>query len=432
MKVELISVGTELLLGDITNTNSRYLSQQLALVGADVIYHTTVGDNAERLTAALENAFSRVDTVILTGGLGPTDDDITKEVCTEFFRWELILDRDTEDKIREYFAARGIDPMPESNLKQAMVPDSATVLDNANGTAPGFIMNSKGRCIIILPGPPSEMKPMFERYIRDYLAARTRNVIISGTVRTFGIGESLMSEKVSDLLKKRNPTVAPYAKTGEALLRITAKAATRADAEEMILDTLKEIFARLGDYVYGFDVDSLEEATVMLLKEKKLTAAFAESCTAGLCAKRITDISGASEVFQCGIVSYSNEIKEKILGVNKEHLDRYGAVSGVVAAEMALGVKKLSGAHFGVSVTGMAGPTSDDPEKPVGLIYIAVTDGEKLWLKEYHGRSSGESCRDYNRFAAASNAINELRLTILNRPERWSEGVDIHNFIRSF
>ncbi len=432
MKVELISVGTELLLGNITNTNSQYLSEQIALTGADVIYHTTVGDNADRLTDALETAFSRVDTVILTGGLGPTEDDITKEVCSAFFAKELVSQPKIEQQLREFFRRRGIENMPESNLKQALVPESATVLDNPNGTAPGFIMNDGGRTIIILPGPPSEMKPMFERYVRDYLISRTGETIISRTVRTFGIGESMMSERVSQLLSLKNPTVAPYAKTGEALLRITAKAESVQQAEKLISDVLEKVLEEIGEYVYAVDAESIEEATVGLMKEKKVTAAFAESCTAGLCAKRITDISGASEVFGCGIVSYSNETKEKVLGVSREHLDRYGAVSEVVAAEMALGVKRLSGAHFGVSVTGMAGPTSDDPKKEVGLIYIAVTDGERLWLKEYHGRSSGESCRDYNRFAAASNAINELRLSIINRPERWSEGRDINEFISSF
>lgn len=430
MRCELISVGTEILLGDILNTNAQFLSKELALLGISLQYQTTVGDNPQRLTQCLDNAFSRADTVILTGGLGPTPDDLTKEVCAEYFGKGLILNEEILAEICGYFDRKGL-IMPESNKKQALVPAESTVLPNKNGTAPGFIMEKDERKIIILPGPPSEMQPMFISYVRDYLRRFSDSVIKSHTVRTFGIGESAMSEKVRDLLDSSNPTVAPYAKSGEALLRITAKASDEKEAEEMMKPVIEEIKRRLGDCIYGIDCESVEEATVSLLKEKKLTVAFAESCTAGLCAKRITDISGSSEIFHCGIVSYSDGIKNKILGVRKEILEKYGAVSEIVAAEMALGVKNLSGADYGVSVTGMAGPTSDDPEKPVGLIYIAVTDGVNLTLKTLHGRSEGESCRDYNRFIFASNAINELRLLLINRPDSRSEDVTVQEFINS-
>lgn len=429
MKCELISVGTEILLGDILNTNARFLSKELASLGISLMYQTTVGDNEGRLRECLDTAFIRADTVILTGGLGPTPDDLTKEVCASYFGKKLFLSEDILNDIKSYFSYKGMD-MPESNAKQALVPEDSTVLFNKNGTAPGFIMEKDERKIIVLPGPPREMEPMFREYVIPYLKQFSCSVIKSHTVRTFGIGESAMSEKVADLLEKENPTVAPYAKDGEALLRITAKAESEAEADKLIFPLLAEIKARLGNFVYAVDAVSIEEATVSLMKEKKVTAAFAESCTAGLCAKRITDISGASQVFHCGIVSYSNEIKSKVLGVNSDDLDRFGAVSDIVAAQMALGVRNLSGADYGVAVTGMAGPTSDDPQKEVGLIYIAVTDGEELYLKEFHGRKNG-NCRDYNRFVSASNAINQLRLCIINSPELRSEG-SITEFINSY
>ncbi len=405
MNCELISVGTELLLGDILNTNARYLSEELALCGVDVTYQCTVGDNRQRLLSALDSAFRRCDTVILTGGLGPTPDDLTKEVCAEYFSCELEMNEEIANEITEYFALRNR-PMPQSNLKQALVPKNAVVLHNKNGTAPGLIMEKEGKRMIILPGPPSEMEPMFSFYIKPYFLNRTKSIIKSHTVRTFGIGESAMSERVQDLLAGKNPTVAPYAKSGEALLRVTAKAETEAEADALAGTVLTKIKDRLGDYIYGIDVASTEEALCRILKEKNLTVAFAESCTAGLCAKRLTDIPGASQVFHCGVVSYSNDIKESVLGVKKESLEKHGAVSAAVAREMALGVKKLSGALIGVGITGEAGPTSGDG-KPVGLIYIAVTDGKTTAVKEFRGRSQG-NCRDYNRFAAASCAFNSV------------------------
>ncbi len=429
MKCELISVGTEILLGDILNTNAQFLSKELASLGISLMYQTTVGDNSERLVSCLDTAFSRADTVILTGGLGPTPDDLTKEVCAGYFGCELIMDEAILSEIEGYFRYKGI-PMPESNKKQALIPKGSITLPNRNGTAPGSVMEKDGKTIIILPGPPREMQPMFTDSVKPYLERFSDCIILSHNIRTFGLGESAMSEKVADLLDSSNPTVAPYAKNGEALLRITAKAENRDSAEALMKPITEEIIKRLGDFVYGIDCESIEEAVVALLKEKKRTVAFAESCTAGLCAKRITDISGASEIFHCGVVSYSNDIKEKILGVRKDDLDHFGAVSDIVAAQMALGVKKLSGADYGVAVTGMAGPTSDDPQKEVGLIYIAVTDGEKLFLKEFHGHKEGNSCRDYNRFVAASNAINELRLCLINSPELRSEGIT--EFINSY
>lgn len=410
MNCELISVGTEILLGDILNTNAQYLSKELASLGIGVTHQCTVGDNRERLLSAIDLAFSRCEMIIFTGGLGPTPDDLTKEVCSEYFGKDLYMDEEIAEDIRKYFKDRNRS-MPESNLKQALVPEGAKLLYNTCGTAPGFIMEKDGKTMIILPGPPNEMTAMFRKSVRPFLSEKSDCIIKSHTVRTFGIGESDMSERVRDLLFMENPTVAPYAKSGEALLRVTAKAESEEKADGLMKDVISEIESRLGDYIYGIDVSSTEEALSRILKEKKMTVSFAESCTGGLCGKRMTDLSGASQIFHCGVISYSNEIKEKVLSVKKEHLTKYGAVSAVVAAEMAEGVRKLSSSSIGVSVTGEAGPTSGDG-KPVGLIYIAVTDGERLLIKELHGRTGGDNCREYNRIFSASAAFNAAQTFI--------------------
>ena len=425
MNCEIISVGTEILLGDIVDTNSQYLSKRLADLGINVLHRSTVGDNTERLKQALEQSFLENSLVILTGGLGPTPDDLTKEVCAEYLGLEMYRDEATAKKIEDYFTKKGL-TMPESNLKQALIPAGSIVMPNNNGTAPGVIMENNGRIIAVLPGPPYEMKPMFEDSLVPYLRKFSDEIILSHNIRTFGIGESAMSERVKQLLENKNPTVAPYAKSGEALLRVTAKAHTAYEAEELMKPLIAEIRGLLGDYIYGIDDASVEEATVRLLREKKLTVAFAESCTGGYCAKRITDISGASEVIHCGVVSYSNEIKNKVIGVKKEHLDKYTAVSGIVAAEMAEGVRKLSGATLGASVTGYAGPYYEGCTDEIGLIYIAVTDGERVWVKKL---TTGRTDREYNRYVSASNVINEVRLCAAAYPETRSEGTELYKFI---
>ena len=409
MNCELISVGTEILLGDILNTNVQYLSKALASLGIGVTHHSTVGDNTQRLLDTLDTAFKRCDTVILTGGLGPTPDDLTKETCARYFGKKLYTDESILEEIESYFTLKNI-TMPESNKKQALVPEDSIILENHNGTAPGFIMENQGRTIIILPGPPKEMVPMYRESVEPYLRQFTNEVILSKNIRTFGIGESAMSEKVADLLEGNNPTVAPYAKSGEALLRVTAKAKDEAEAEKLMAPVIDEIKNRLGDYIYGIDCESIEETVAELLKEKGRTVAFAESCTGGLCAKRLTDLSGASEIFHCGVVSYSNEIKHKILGVKDETLQKYTAVSEQTAKEMAEGIRLLAGANYGVSITGYAGPGN---EKEVGTIYIGVSSEKETRVLELLTGHRGDSCRDYNRHVAASNAFNQLRLAIL-------------------
>lgn len=429
MKCELISVGTELLLGDILNTNAQYLSQRLASMGISVMHQSTVGDNPKRLTDTLEIAFSRSDMVIATGGLGPTKDDLTKEVCAEYFGLKLILHKESLEKIEAYFKNKAV-PMPKSNEKQALMPEGAVIFENSNGTAPGCAMEKNGKIIIVLPGPPREMKAMFEQSVTPYLEKFTDSVIQSHSVRTFGIGESAMAEKVGNLLDMENPTVAPYAKSGEALLRVTAKAKTAEEAEKMLKPVVEKIKDQFGIAVYGVDKDSIEEAVVELLKEKKLTVATAESATAGLVAKRITDIAGASEVFNCAVVSYTNEIKNKILGVKNETLRKYTAVSEEVAVQMALGAKRFSGADLAVSITGLAGPGSDELGREAGLCHIALTDGKKVWTKKVQtGHSNESTCRDYNRTVFASHVLNEIRLFALYYPQTRPEFKDIEDYI---
>ncbi|MGN0573600.1 MAG: competence/damage-inducible protein A [Acutalibacteraceae bacterium] len=405
---EILSVGTEILLGDILNTNSRFLSVELAKLGISVLRHTTVGDNAERLSAALRTALDRSDIVIATGGLGPTQDDITRDVCCSVMGFELEYSPEIGEGIKKYFASKSIE-MPESNLRQAYVPVGGTVFENHHGTAPGLGLKRDGKCVVILPGPPYEMAPMYKESVVPFLAEYSEGAIVSHTVRTMGIGESAMAEKVADLIEGSNPTVAPYAKKGEALLRVTAKAETESKAEELCKPVIDEIISRLGGVVYGIDSENIEQRVVELLKENKMTIATAESCTAGYIPKRLTDIPGASEVFGCGIISYSNEIKQQLLGVKKETLERFGAVSEQTAREMAAGVRRVSGADIGISVTGIAGPGSDGTDKPVGLCYIAL-DAEDMQTCEKV--ETGKNDREYNRYVNASRALNLARVYI--------------------
>ncbi len=408
---ELISVGTEILLGDILNTDAQYLSIELAKLGISVIHQSTVGDNRERLLAQLDEAAKRSDIIILSGGLGPTPDDLTKEVCCEFFGKEMFLHEPTVEKIKEYFSSKGIE-MAQNNLKQAMLPKDCVIFPNDNGTAPGMAIEKDGIHILVLPGPPRELKPMFQNCAVPYLMQFSDRIIVSHNIRTFGIGESSMAERVNDLFDAQNPTVAPYAKDGEALLRVTAMAKTKEDAESLCEPIIEEIKKRLDAYVYGVDYNCIEEAVVGMLKEHHLKVATAESCTGGLIAKRITDVPGASEVFECGIISYANGIKHKVLGVSEDDLNKYGAVSEPVAKQMAQGALKVSGADIAVSVTGIAGPDSDSTGKPVGLVYIGLADKENVWVREIR---TSRTDRSYNRYVSASNALDMIRLYIDNK-----------------
>lgn len=408
---ELISVGTEILLGDILNTDAQFLSIELARLGISVIHQSTVGDNRERLLAQLKEAADRSDIIILSGGLGPTPDDLTKEVCCEFFGQKMFLHEPTVEKIKTYFSTKGM-KMAQNNLKQAMLPKDCVIFPNDNGTAPGMAIEKDGVHILVLPGPPRELKPMFRNCAVPYLMQFSDRIIVSHNIRTFGIGESLMAERVNDLFDAENPTVAPYAKDGEALLRVTAMARTKEEAENLCKPVINEIKNRLDGFVYGVDYTCIEEAVIEKLKEKHMKVATAESCTGGLIAKRITDVPGASEVFDCGIISYANEIKHRVLGVSEDDLNKYGAVSEPVARQMAQGALKVSGADIAVSVTGIAGPDSDSTNKPVGLVYIGLADRDNVWVREL--RTSRKD-RSYNRYVSASNALNMIRLYIDNK-----------------
>ena len=404
MNCEIIGVGTELLLGDIVNTDAQYLAQELASMGVVIHYQEVVGDNPERMRACISNAVSRSDLVILTGGLGPTADDLTKEISCEVMGAELVLDEDILEEIRSYFTSKGI-VMPESNAKQAYVPKVGTVFANRNGTAPGCAVEKDGKTVIMLPGPPRELKPMFENEVKPFLAEKTGGVILSKQVRTFGIGESDMAQRVAELLDGENPTVAPYAKDGEALLRVTAKAETKEKAEQMCDKTIEKIREKIGRYIYSDQSLNLEQTAVKLLRENGKKIALAESCTGGYIAKRITDVPGSSEVFEYGIVSYSNEVKMKLLGVRSETIEQFTEVSEQTAAEMAEGVRLLSGADIGISVTGVSGPGGGTEDKPVGLAYIGFSHQGGTYVREVRTGKKQDS-REYNRYVTASNALH--------------------------
>lgn len=402
---EILSVGTEILLGDILNTNCRFLSRRMADMGISVLRHVTVGDNPGRLADAVSAALSRSDIVIATGGLGPTADDITKEICCRVFGEPLVFSEEEAELIRNYFSRKN-SVMAESNLKQAYLPENGTVFPNPNGTASGIGMKKNGKALVILPGPPFEMEPMFDNYVVPFLKEYCSFVIVSHEIHTIGIGESTMAEMISDFMAQSNPTAAPYCKMGEAYIRITSKADSRENADALAKPIIDTICAKLGSYVYGVDCKSVEERVVPLLKKLSLTVATAESCTAGYVAKRITDIAGSSSVFKHGVITYANEVKEHALGVKRSTLETYGAVSEETAREMAAGIRAVSGADIGVSVTGFAGPGADEPGKDPGLIYVAIDTKDH---SECEKIETGRNDREYNRYVSASRALNLVR-----------------------
>ncbi len=410
MTVEILCVGTELLLGDILNTDAQFLAQRLSELGLDVLYQTVVGDNPNRLRDCLAIAKGRADIIITTGGLGPTYDDLTKEICAELFHKTLTLHEPSLEAIKAAFVRFG-KPMTENNIKQAYLPEGCTVFENLWGTAPGCAMEDDGVHLLMFPGPPKELQPMFNTHGAPYLLALDGHVIHSDWVRIFGMGESAMEEKLHDLMvEAKNPSIAPYAKDGECLVRITAKADTMDDAMALTTPVTEQVCAALGDVVYGVNVASLEEAVVLKAKQEGITIAFAESCTAGLCTKRITDIPGASAVLKGGVSAYSNEIKHDILGVSRTNLDKYGAVSCPVALEMARGVRRLTDADIAVSVTGIAGPASDDTQKPVGLVYLALAvkhGNDNVYLTRTLHLPSTHT-RDRIRWTTASHAFDMI------------------------
>ena len=411
MVVELICVGTELLLGNIVNTNAAYLSEKCALLGLSMYHQSVVGDNAERLKESLETALNRSDVVILSGGLGPTQDDLTKETAAEVMCIPLKEDPHSRERIEEYFKNSQYKVITDNNWKQALVPEGAIVLDNENGTAPGIIMEKNGKSVILLPGPPGELIPMFEGKVYDYLNKLQPEIIYSTMVRICGLGESFVENEIRDLIDNQtNPTIATYAKIGQVDLRVTAKAASEKEAAKLAKPMLKELVKRFGDHIYTMDEHkSLEEVIVHFLKERSLTLTTAESCTGGMIAARITDVPGASEVFKQGLVTYSNRAKRKLLDVKKTTLKEYGAVSEKTAKEMAKNGAFITGSDACVSVTGTAGPTGGTEEKPVGLVYIGCCYNNKTVVKEFHFKGERQKIREQ----ATANALILLRECIL-------------------
>ncbi|CUU50991.1 competence/damage-inducible protein A [Clostridium beijerinckii] len=382
MKAEIIAIGTEILLGDIINSNAQYLAQELAALGIDMYYQQVVGDNEIRIMHAFDEAYSRSDIIITTGGLGPTDDDITKEVAAKYFNKELIEDENSTKKIRDYFKFRER-AMTQNNLKQGLIPEGATVINNNNGTAPGVIMEDDNKIMIILPGPPKEMKPMFEESVKPYLQEKSDSILVSRVVKILGIGESAVAEEIKDLIDAQtNPTIAPYAKDVGVMLRITVKAATKDEALKLIEPIEEEIKNRLGDNVYATEDINIEEVVARLLIEKKLTISTAESCTGGMIASYLINYPGISEVFLEGAVTYSNEAKHNRLGVNNDILNQYGAVSEETAREMAIGIAKTANTDVSIVTTGIAGPEGGTLEKPVGLVFIGVYVQGKVMIKK--------------------------------------------------
>mgnify|MGYP002553669535 CR=1 FL=1 len=410
--VEILSVGTELLLGNIVNLDAQILSQGLSALGLNVYWHTVVGDNPERVRQAVDIARQRADILITTGGLGPTCDDLTKVAVAQAFGRTLVYHEPSAQRIRDRFAAMGR-PVTENNFQQAMIPEGATVLDNDWGTAPGVAMEADGIHVLMLPGPPRECEMMFRHRAVPYLKGLSEGVIVSRTVKTFGIGESAAEALLRDLMNSlHNPTLAPYAKPGEVMLRLTAKGESPQDCQERMAPLFWDVRSRLGDYLYGVDVSSLEEVVLTRLRQKGLTLSAAESCTGGLIAKRLTDVPGASAAFLGGVVSYTNAVKAGVLGVPRDLLEQYGAVSEPVARAMAEGVRRLTGSDLSVSVTGLAGPDGDDRGNPVGTVYLGLSlPGETLVRRLALGGD-----RSRIRLLAASSALDMIRRHLCDLP----------------
>ncbi len=405
MVTEILCIGTEILIGDIVNTNASYLSKRLSECGFDVLYHSVCGDNPKRLKSCLEIAFSRSDLVVTTGGLGPTYDDLSLKICADYFGFELYKDKAIQEILEDYFTRTGR-VMTDNNYKQALVPKGAKVFMNDWGTAPGICMEKDGKCLVMLPGPPREMKPMFESAALPYIMKYSQRVLVSSNINILGIGESAVESMLSDIMKNSiNPSVAPYVNDGEVRVRISCSAKSQNEANEKILPLVQKIKDALGDYVYDIDSPSIQSSLVKILGQKNLKIATAESCTGGLLSQLITDVPGASEVFGFGFCTYANEAKMQLLGVSDKTLKEFGAVSENTACEMARGVKKVSGADIAISITGIAGPDGGTNEKPVGLVYLGVALKDKVYAKKLLLARHNSPSRSYIRTLAVKNAL---------------------------
>lgn len=397
MNCSIISVGTEILFGQIVNTNTVFLSQELNHLGFNVLYHYTVGDNAKRLKEILVDNMNKVDLIITTGGLGPTQDDITKEMIAEAFDEKLVEHKPSMDNLTSFFQKLNRTMTP-NNIKQAYLPENAIVFNNDRGTAPGFAIEKNNKIAIAMPGPPQEMKFIFETYVKPYLFEKSESIIFYKVLRFFGIGESALEAELEDLITNQtDPTLAPYAKMGGVSLRIASKKRTLAEAEKTVEEMIEKVKERLSHYIYSYDNEELVDVVAKRLMNQNITIATAESCTGGGLASALTDIPGISKVFHGGYVTYSNEAKMEALGVKEETLQTYGAVSKETAVEMVEGVFDKTNSDLCIAITGIAGPGGGTPSKPVGLIYIALKYKEKVICKEYKlAFQSREQNRNYS------------------------------------
>jgi len=419
MKAEIVAIGTELLLGQIVDTDAVYLAQRLAELGTDLYFKTTVGDNLERATWAVRESLSRAEVVITTGGLGPTQDDLTTQAVALATDRELDLDPESLRRIEAFFASRNL-PLLDSQRKQAMIPQGAQAIPNPVGTAPGFILELEGKVVITLPGPPRELQPMVEQTVIPYLRHRAgAGVIRSRVLRFVGIGEAALENLIEDLIEGAdNPTIAPLASPGEVRIRLTAKAADLESADELIAPVEREIRRRAGQWLYGFDEETLEQAVGSLLRQAGATLAVAESCTGGLIGHRLTNVPGSSDYLLCDVVAYSNQAKKGLLGVPEATLKAHGAVSAETAAAMARGARQVGGADYGLAVTGIAGPTGGTPQKPVGLVYLALawSEGEEWEQHQFGGQ------REDVKLRAAQAALDLLRRRLLRAEGEQRDG----------
>ena len=410
---EIISVGTELLLGHVTNTDARDISEMLSKIGINVKYHTVVGDNPERLRKCVETAKSRADIIITTGGLGPTCDDLTKQILAEAFGLKLAENKAEREGLYDYI--RYGKKFTDNNFTQAMLPEGCTVFHNNCGTAPGCGFEKDGKIVVMIPGPPKECNAMFRESALPYLRKLSEELIVSHSVRIFGLGESSVDDIFAEEMNRMtNPTMAPYAKECDCLLQITAKAKSVDEAEKMIAPVMEHVIKRLGDVVYGVDVECIEESVIKLLREKNMTFSAAESCTGGELAKRFTDMPGASAFFKGGVVTYTNEAKAKLLGIDPALIEEKGAVSHEVAKAMAENVRALLGTDLGVGETGLAGPDGDGVHE-VGTVFVSLAVEGETFVKELH--MGAMRTRSFIRRMAGNHIYDMMR--------RWLSGIDV-------
>lgn len=394
MNSEILSIGTELLMGQIANTNAMYISNKLKEIGINVYYHSVVGDNEERIKASFDIAKDRVDLIIATGGLGPTQDDLTKEVLSKRLGKKLVFSDYAYEIIEDYFK-RNNKEMTPNNKKQAYVPEGSIIIPNKVGTACGFIIEENNKIIVMLPGPPNELNPMLEDTVIPYLLNKTNKVIKSMHIKVFGLGEAQVCDKINDLIdNQKDPTIATYCDVGDVLIRLTTNGDSGKNCDDVLNGMKQKIGERLGDYIYSTSGKTLQQEVVELLRENNKTISAAESCTGGLLSSKITDVSGASQVFNRGIVTYTNIAKIENLNVPRDVLEEYGAVSEQTCRYMAEGVRNVSNTDIGVSITGIAGPTGGTPKKPVGLVYIGLSTKDKTIVKKLMLDGSRDKIRE--------------------------------------